>query len=999
MKYYNVKLNYLNLYVIFPLLIFLSALTIRTIYLNQVSSSPFFTYCILDDDSYHENAVRLSQGTWPGERVHFRAPLYSYSLALTHTFFGQGIFTLKLLQAILGSLSCVLVYLIGKHLFGKENTALIAALICCLCGPMIYFDGELLPASLDVFLQLLLLLTLLIAGKRGKYRWWIAAGIFAGLSIVNRGGILLFIPFVLLWVYLLFKKSQSTNSMVDADCKLIHNPSEKSNSFYLKCTLLFLLFTSAVILPVTYHNFKNDIIPHRFDCPLSKEKPEQSESLKDKMKRLIDGRFVLIAFNLGINFYLGNHYELREINVTSHPEHFNQYGQIFNEPYEKGFRYPSKQCSYLVEKTFKDILSDPLPYIKLLSLKLFQWINGAEIPRNLDPYAQRQYSSMLSALLWKYLIAFPSGLLIPLGLVGIFLCRKSWPKHFLLFGLLFSQFIFVMAFFVTSRYRLPSLPILALYTAYTTERLYFSIKDRNVREIMVPLTVAIVLVFICNTHIGNMSTHQGAYAYFGLGKKLARKGNLVKAISYYHKAIQVDPSFEVAHKKLARTEDRLNQKHLMINTFGSTISSAKRIDDINIIIISMDTTRQDKLSCYGYEKMTTPTLINLANKKESILFRNAYSVTSWTLPAHASLFTGQTPLAHGAIFSWPEGTKAPSKKQSQESSPFYKLEDSVETLAEVLKNTGYRCGGFVGGPFLKKFTGIAQGFEIYDDDFPYKRIAEDTNRKVLEWLEKVKDQKFFLFLNYFDPHKPYNAPDSFKTIEVLDDYEKQIYYMDQNISEIFNWLRKNNLYDNSLIIVTADHGEAFDEAHLGFKEPGHGSTLYNEVIKIPLIIKFPKDILKFYKLKREYNFNVQIIDIFPTILDLLKIKPGKTVEGSSLILLCFKNNILKEEAKDRFLTIYLGKNAKANKDPRFHRTLEGVIKDNFKFIRSSKGEKLFFDLEKDPEENLNLYHKNKKIVTDFDRFLDIYKNQNTYKAKKPKIEPKLYENLKAIGYI
>ncbi|MHC4912625.1 MAG: ArnT family glycosyltransferase, partial [Planctomycetota bacterium] len=178
-----------------PVGIFCCALLVRLIFLVENIDVLFSNY-------RHEMAVSFLNGRWPGEQVLSWPPLYPFFLGLSYKTIGQNTTILRIFHAILGSVSCVLVYFIAQTVFNRRFVTIAAALICCFCGTLVYFDSQLLPGTLDVLLELLIIFSLLFASRRGPIGWWLLAGFFVGLSAVNRGGIILFVPIILLWMYM-----------------------------------------------------------------------------------------------------------------------------------------------------------------------------------------------------------------------------------------------------------------------------------------------------------------------------------------------------------------------------------------------------------------------------------------------------------------------------------------------------------------------------------------------------------------------------------------------------------------------------------------------------------------------------------------------------------------------------------------------------------------------------------------------------------------------------
>ncbi|UCF42871.1 MAG: glycosyltransferase family 39 protein, partial [Planctomycetota bacterium] len=420
------------------------ALLVRLIFLAENMGVPFYNYRGIDSQQYHTMAVGFVDGTWPDGQVFSWPPLYPLFLGILYRTAGQNVTFLRIVHLTLGSLSCVLVYFIARAVFSGRFVPIAAAVICCLYGTLVYFDSQLLSASLDVLLGLSVIWLLLFASRRRHAVWWALAGVIIGLSAINRGAILLFVPIALFWMYTAQRQKWQ--------------PADKSDAMvFWKNAVALLLPVGLVIFPVVVHNV-------RYDRALVDKEPQPVG-----LKQLASTGFLPIATNLGINFYLGNHLELREVNNINHPEHFMYFHRIMDEPGRKGIESAFGQSRYLVRQTLGHIFEKPGDFIKLMGLKLFHLFNGGEIPRNANLYAFRRYSIVLSILLWKRIIAFPSGLIIPLGLVGMFLSFNAWRKHLLLLGLIVVHCIFILAFFVTARYRLPVIPMLAIYAAFALE--------------------------------------------------------------------------------------------------------------------------------------------------------------------------------------------------------------------------------------------------------------------------------------------------------------------------------------------------------------------------------------------------------------------------------------------------------------------------------------------------------------------------------------------------
>jgi arylsulfatase A-like enzyme len=464
--------------------------------------------------------------------------------------------------------------------------------------------------------------------------------------------------------------------------------------------------------------------------------------------------------------------------------------------------------------------------------------------------------------------------------------------------------------------------------------------------------------------------------------------------------------------------------------FGSGVKLAPKNSMPNVILITLDTTRADHLTPYGYNRDTSPFLEKLAS--QGVLFEDAFTVSSWTLPSHSSIFTGKLPTVHGATYQ------------------HWWLDSSEDCLAEILKRKGYQTAAFVSGPFLLATFNVAQGFEYYDDQLDplsgiqrlmfvkvirrfYKkplwwvdgqRNASEVNRQVHKWFEHDAEAKpFLLFINYFDPHDPYLPPDPYKKkygtpnsrmngrIEGIysdratgeriakdgkplrdDDYaalkglyDGEIRFTDDQLSNLFEFLQKHNLLSNTLVIITSDHGESIGE----HKILDHGHALYEEQIKVPLIVIGPG----IPKGKRISGL-VRNIDILPSLLEYLKLPVQKGIQGKS-----FLSNLNNDRLDDR---IYIGE---IFQDPntrvrRFQRDLKSWRDDSKKLLWSSNGHHEFYDLHSDRAENLNLYNDRQQAIIALAESLFDYLKGLPKKERRttPQIDEESRESLKATGY-
>ena len=382
--------------------------------------------------------------------------------------------------------------------------------------------------------------------------------------------------------------------------------------------------------------------------------------------------------------------------------------------------------------------------------------------------------------------------------------------------------------------------------------------------------------------------------------------------------------------------------------------------DVPVFIISIDTLRSDRLPAYGYAKGSTPALD--AFRRDAILFQHAYSNIPLTLPSHASLFTGKLPYEHGV-----------------RNNLGYTLGATQQTVANLLKANGYETGGAVSTFVLRKDTGIAAGFDFYDDYMTHSPLESatswqrdgDLSRQALDkWLDTTKSARVFGFLHLYEPHSPYTPPQPFN--KNVDPYDGEISYADAIVGRFFDSLKQRGLYDSALIIVLSDHGEGLGDH--GEKE--HGIFVYREAIQVPLLVKLPKQERKGETVARA----VALIDVPATIARLT----GINAAGVSLLAA--------DVPAER--TIY-----SESFYPRLQygwHELKSVIAKDLHYIDAPRVE--LYRHHADPAEKTNVVQDNRREVAAF------RENLRTIETAHPFAEPQLADpedakKLMALGYV
>lgn len=451
--------------------------------------------------------------------------------------------------------------------------------------------------------------------------------------------------------------------------------------------------------------------------------------------------------------------------------------------------------------------------------------------------------------------------------------------------------------------------------------------------------------------------------------------------------------------------------------WSNPILYSKKEKAQNVILISVDTLRADHLSCYGYARETCPHIGTLA--QEGVTFLNTYVSSPWTLPSHVSLLTS----LHGVHHQVYHGDES--------------MDPILVTLADVLRQHGLYCAAFTGGGFVSSIYGFSKGFDTYSEDAGNvfsQDSAEHLFRLVSEWLDSHKDKGFFLFLHTYQPHNPYDCPYPYKTMfleeeakwrhldlmnflggkqgifkalseeerqNVIGLYDGEIRYTDEElIGPLIDKLKKIGIYDQTMIVFTSDHGEEFYD-HQGW---GHGHSVYDESLKVPLVIKFPGNRFK----GRKIQYFVSLVDIFPSILEELGIRLKELeMDGKSLFPV-----IRGEEKRNRMFFADIASNVLDSHIPQKISTNSGeekLILNN----RFSKEDLEFFlfppplsnpvevyDLVQDPKERRNIANGRSELANQMIQEIEkIYKEAEKRKTGKLEIDKELRRQLKALGYI
>jgi arylsulfatase A-like enzyme len=448
----------------------------------------------------------------------------------------------------------------------------------------------------------------------------------------------------------------------------------------------------------------------------------------------------------------------------------------------------------------------------------------------------------------------------------------------------------------------------------------------------------------------------------------------------------------------------------------------------NVVLVTMDTVRADHVSLYGYARDTTPNLAALA--QSATVYSHPVAASNGTLVSHASIFTG----VYG---SW-NGARSDGEFQAP-------ISRQYPTMAELLRAQGYSTGAFAANSaYLIPYFGFNRGFEVFEvpnalralapekdyclrhgareildlfidtGEFDLEFVrAEEINRAAFRWLERTRSggRPFLLFLNYMDAHDPYIPPAPFKSsfagydrslhrvgqvaamvenrkitrerglAHFVSQYDGGIAYDDSQIGALVAWLKDRGLYDNTLIMITGDHGEGLGDHDLW----GHGATTFEDVVYVPLLVKYPGQTQA-----RRLEESAGHIDILPTVLDVTQVPPPRLLQGRSLRTSESSRMLLSEA----FPSIHQVGGRRQDY------TARALFAERFKFVGTSKGARTLYDLSADPSETRDICEAESARCAAMGVQLDQWVRAiPPPPLPKTKLDPRSLEHLRTLGYI
>jgi tetratricopeptide (TPR) repeat protein len=482
--------------------VFAAALAVRLIYLMHSRHVPFFDAPIIDAEMYDQRAMDMLT-TGVAERTFYQAPFYSAFLAVIYLIFGHNYFIPRLIQAVLGALSCVFAQVIGQKVFGRRE-GIIAGFAAGFYGPLVFYEGDLLREVLVVFLAMSSLACMIEWSGRKKIWWAASAGLLAGLAAITRENILLFIPLAAVYMWV---RSESRRWLTPA---------------------LFILFFTLPLIPVTIRNYRSS------------------------------GDFVPVSSQGGMNFYIGNSADTWRLQSLQPGIEWDK--MAFAPRRDIGdTASPNEYSRWFFRKSFEDISEAPLAWFRTLIKKFYLFFYAEELDPNTDLNLYREYSWLLRILVFRAgPVWIPFGVVVPLFLIGVAGRRLNLDKALLL-SFVFAYAVSLSLFHVRARYRLPVVPVLLLFSAAGVMWLVEKRRSREFKKIAVWLAVAISAGVIFNLPLVDTAFARTFPTHYFLGKTWATKGDDRRAVAEFEKALNIYPDYAELHHDYAQALFRIGR--------------------------------------------------------------------------------------------------------------------------------------------------------------------------------------------------------------------------------------------------------------------------------------------------------------------------------------------------------------------------------------------------------------------------------------------------------
>lgn len=505
------------------LILFAVAFSVRFLLLTQIKDSPLYSPVVPGTDQYnfYQMGMRVARGEAVGQSPFSTPPLYIYYLGAIFKIFGINLFLVRIVQILIGSISCLLIYVIAYWVFGKTS-AVIAGLIAGFYGVFLFYEVSFLGSFLVIFFSLLTLFFAILAIQKTKAWLLLLSGLFLGFSALARPNMLVVSLGIILWLF------------------------SEQKALALKGISLFLIGVILAIVPVTVRNYR------------------------------LSGDIVLITSHGGINFYLGNNPKATATLWVPQESGGTQQGALdyAEKMAEKNMGRNlsiSEISNYWYKEGLKYIIHQPFGYLKLLAKKIFYFWNAFEIPLDNNFYFAREYTSLLK-LPWVSFF-----LVSPLALLGMALALrgKNTAAMRLLLFFVFFYFISVILFYVTSRYRLPIVPAAIIFASFSVVTILAEFKSKNFRLLLSYLGILVALfIFTRPAWLKAGGNFNYAVSYYKLGNYYLDRGELYLAAEEYKKALEIDASLVECRMNLGTVYNRLGKLEAAESEYRRALSYA-----------------------------------------------------------------------------------------------------------------------------------------------------------------------------------------------------------------------------------------------------------------------------------------------------------------------------------------------------------------------------------------------------------------------------------------
>lgn len=500
-------------WLLFLFLIAILAFVFRVIYLQELRQGPLLAVVIGDARQYDSWAQEIAGGQWIGHDVFYQTPLYPYFLAIIFKLAGHQLIVVRIVQALLGGVSCALLGIAGK-LFFDWRVGLISAALLAIYPPAIFFDGLIQKSSLDLFLMTAILASLALFLGRRKWIWLLCAGVALGLLTLNRENARVLIPIAIVWLLISFRESRMTKRIGWA--------------------AIFSAGIAIVLLPVGFRNYR------------------------------VGGEFLISTSQLGSNLYIGNHPGASGSYEPLVPGHGNaayerdDARQLAETALGRKLS-PNEISNYWVRRSLDYAKSQPGEWLRLMGRKFLLTFTAKELVDTESLEAYSSYSLLLRSLLW-----FSFGVILPLAVFGAWLMRKDWRRLWVLYAMFAGLALAVAIFYVVARYRYPLIPIAIMFAAAGLSSISTIWRGAK-RDWLPALIVAAVVAVPINVWPRTFADE----TKINVGEELMRMGQLGNAIPMLQDAVKESPDYAPAHFSLGVALNSAGRKDEALDEFDA----------------------------------------------------------------------------------------------------------------------------------------------------------------------------------------------------------------------------------------------------------------------------------------------------------------------------------------------------------------------------------------------------------------------------------------------